>query len=83
MPRGEEQKPVTASYRDGWDRIFRQKDSGLVDSENEKAPAVKSEPCDMCDGEGKRWFGDPQHGHAMSTRCEFCGGLGFTEATET
>ncbi len=68
MSRGEEQKPVTDSYRSNWDTVFRKKDSGLVDSENEKAPPVETEPCEACRGPG-----DCQpYGHV----CVVCGGEG-------
>ncbi len=79
MSRGEEQKPVTDAYRTNWETVFRKGGYGELSyaEETEKAPPVKTEPCKECRGEGKVWFEDPQHGHAMSNRCSVCGGQGF------
>lgn len=88
MSRGEEQKPVTDSYRSNWDAIFgsaRQvgktnavtaaaefmaKNGELLKrmADSEKAPPVKTEPCDNCGGSGF----EPGHDYA----CTPCGGCG-------
>ena len=94
VPRGEEQKPVTNSYRDSWDRIFGlvPQDSSTTDTHNEecdcvtctperhKAPTVKSEPCGYCGGSG-----DSNNGgdiYDEYERCVACGGLGFVEPSQ-
>lgn len=91
MPRGEEQKPVTDTYRDGWDRIFGYCErcgkshgecavswcgslNGLRNSDlepKEKAPPVRTEPCDVCFGTG---YEVSEKGDVAS--CPVCGGEG-------
>lgn len=66
MSRGENQKPVTNSYRDNWDSIFGQK---------KKAPAFELKPCTDCRGSGLLACPDHSAGDVY-VLCHYCGGFG-------